>query len=753
MKATSMRAGAAVLASVLAILLTFVPARGAEADDPEDSLEQTPPRLSLVDGQVSFWRPGAQDWTQAQVNIPLAPGDALATGSPGTFEVQIGAAAFVRAWGNTQLILANREADFIQFMLTAGSAVVDLRTLEPGRTVEVDTPNAAVTMMQAGYYRVDVIGARARVLTRRGGLATVTLASGEAVTVPPSEEVTIEGTENPSLAAATASPGDDWDRWNDTRTDWLLGAASARYVPAGTYGLRDLDRYGTWRAVPTYGTVWVPTGVPAGWAPYSTGSWILDPVYGWTWVDTAPWGWAPYHHGRWCFVGGYWAWAPGPLIATPVYAPALVAFLDEPSQGALIGSGGPIVGWVALGWGEPVVPWWGHRRHRPSWHGWGGPRIVNKAVIHDRSVVNVQNITVYRNASVPHAVVAVDRTRFGRGPTAAARVRRVDPPRMKPVHGPPQVSATAASFSPTVVRGVPPPEESLKRPVVATRSVGRESDAGTVRAQTGTSPAVFLPPQRVVPLPGPRQPVPGGEAERPGRVPVAPSNPRPADARPSAGRATGTAPETTGKRPSGSPAGTGHPIGPSPTARPAEPKPPTPAKELKRAPSSGATEQRKPQLGPTPRRGERDAGAMPSVTAPTMPPRTVQPGPSSRDTGTVRDRSSAVTRRPNGPGSAGAPRPVETPRSPGRGSALPRPEASAPGSIRIPGPARAAPGLGTEGSGVPRAMGYTGGAPGRAVRQPETSLQPAPRSSGPPANRLAPGRGPKGAASSGEPKR
>ena len=78
---------------------------------------------------------------------------------------------------------------------------------------------------------------------------------------------------------------------------------SARYVSPGTYGVRDLDRYGTWRAVPTYGSVWVPTAVQPGWAPYTTGSWTFDPAYGWTWVpDTAPWGWAPYHHGRWVFV-------------------------------------------------------------------------------------------------------------------------------------------------------------------------------------------------------------------------------------------------------------------------------------------------------------------------------------------------------------------------------------------------------------------------------------------------------------------
>ena len=175
-----MRAGVTALTGVLAMLLTIAPAPSVRADDdpPDPGFEQTPPRLSLTDGQVSFWRPGAPDWVGAQVNTPLAPGDMLSTGSPGTLEIQIGARAFVRAWANTQLSLTNQDPDFIQFTLVAGSAVFDLRALEPGDTVEVDTPNAAVTIRQAGYYRLETTGERSRVMTREGGRATVTPASG-----------------------------------------------------------------------------------------------------------------------------------------------------------------------------------------------------------------------------------------------------------------------------------------------------------------------------------------------------------------------------------------------------------------------------------------------------------------------------------------------------------------------------------------------------------------------------------------------
>jgi len=456
----------------LGVLAGVASARGAESPDPQQAaIGRMPPRLSFADGQVSFWRPGAQDWAQAQVNTPLAPGDELYTGSSGNLELQIGARAFVRGWANSQIGLENQEPDFLQFKVTSGHASFDIRTLEPGRTVEVDTPNAAFTIEHAGYYRVDVIGQRTSFIARRGGRATVTPASGEAFAISPSEEAIIEGTASPQVTSFVAPPLDDWDTWNYARTDALLDAVSARYVSPGVYGVDDLDSNGTWRVVPTYGPVWVPTAVGPGWAPYSTGSWTLDPYYGWSWVDTAPWGWGPYHHGRWIHLDGYWAWAPGPLVVRPAYAPALVGFFGGPGVHVGVGIGGPVVGWVALGWGEPLVPWWGRPGfvHVPTWRGWGGPRVVNNLVIDRTTVVNVQTINFYRNAGVQHAVVAVGEGHFGRGPIASARLAQVDVKNLRLIHTGPQVAATPASFAPTAGRGIRPPEGSLSRSVVATR--------------------------------------------------------------------------------------------------------------------------------------------------------------------------------------------------------------------------------------------------------------------------------------------
>jgi hypothetical protein len=443
---------------------------GQVAPDQPEGTAPTPPRLSYADGDVSFWRPGGEDWAPAQVNTPLAPGDQLYTGNRGNLEIQIESRNFVRAWGDSQLGVENHEPDFLQLKVAAGHVSLDLRSLDPGHTVEVDTPAAAFTIARAGYYRVDVAPDRTSFVTRRGGVATMTPAGGQAVSIATSEQVVVTGSGPAPVQTFVAPELDVWDRWNYARTEALIDTVSARYVPAGVSGVDDLDQHGAWRVVPDYGSVWVPEGVAPDWAPYTTGRWVWDPRFGWSWVDVAPWGWAPYHYGRWVHLDRVWAWAPGPIVVRPVYAPALVAFFGAP--GVRVAIGAPFVSWVALGWGEPCVPWWGRAGFvgHAWWGGWGGPRIVNNVVVNRTTVVNVHNITVYRNVSVQNAVVAVRPDRFGRGPVGEARIRQVDTRRLEPVHGRVDLQPDRASFAAASGRGVRPPESVLARPTIATRA-------------------------------------------------------------------------------------------------------------------------------------------------------------------------------------------------------------------------------------------------------------------------------------------
>ncbi len=457
---------AALCAGMLAI------ASGALAlDDEAIGFERTPPRLSFIDGEVSFFRPGAEDWTPARVNTALAAGDELFTAKRANLELQIGSRAFARAGEDTQLGLTSLEPDYLQLRVTTGHLSLDLRSLRTGHSLELDTPNAAFRIERSGYYRVEVAGETTTFTGRRGGHATLTSASGDSVLIAASEQVIVRGTDAPQVESYAAPELDAWDRWNYARTDEQLDAVSARYVPTDVYGADDLDHYGDWRLLPSYGAVWVPRPVAIGWVPYSTGRWLYDPYYGWTWLDDAPWGWAPYHYGRWVRVSGFWGWCPGPSVRRAYYAPALVAFYGGGSSlGVTLGQ--PRVGWVALGYGEPLVPWWGpaHFRHRPRWAGWGGPRVVNHVVVQHDHVVHAGDLHTYQNAGERDAIVAVERTHFGRrSQPLEARFSRASADALEPLHGEVGVEPDRTSLVPEVGPAQRPPREAWQRSVVATR--------------------------------------------------------------------------------------------------------------------------------------------------------------------------------------------------------------------------------------------------------------------------------------------
>ncbi len=160
-------------------------------------------------------------------------------------------------------------------------------------------------------------------------------------------------------------PADDFLLWvEESDKDQQPQAArqSSRYVSDETTGSDALDRYGRWEALPDSEPVWFPTSVPDDWAPYRFGHWDWIEPWGWTWIDDQPWGFAPFHYGRWVNIDGRWGWVPGEVQPHPVYAPALVAFVDTP-EGAGGGpdngpDNGPDVGWFPLGPDDDYVPWY-----------------------------------------------------------------------------------------------------------------------------------------------------------------------------------------------------------------------------------------------------------------------------------------------------------------------------------------------------------------------------------------------------------
>ena len=419
-------------------------------------------RLNLTDGIVSFRPAGIDEWTDAPVNRPLIDGDELWTDSSARAEMHIGSTA-VRLAPSTSFGILNHTDGLVQLRLTSGTMNIRIRHAAADDIWEIDTPNASVSLLRPGRYRVDVAeDGYTTLVAARGGEAEVA-AGGSSFVVRAGEEANIRGDRDATYEIASAPRSDDFDRWCSDRDQREERIAATRYIPRDVVGYEDLDAYGEWVVVGDYGWAWRPTRVVAGWAPYRYGHWAWIEPWGWTWIDDARWGFAPFHYGRWAYDRGYWWWVPG-RIERPVYAPALVAF-----------GGGS-------GWRPGVTIWWPlapGEVYLPAYH--AAPAYVRRinAPVVNVTNINITNINVtnidYRNRRVAGGVTAVSHEAFiGARPVAGATVS-VSVQQAMAVHAIGTTAPVAPSFTSVVghspsARVAHPPSNVVARTVFATRT-------------------------------------------------------------------------------------------------------------------------------------------------------------------------------------------------------------------------------------------------------------------------------------------
>jgi hypothetical protein len=474
-------------------------------------------RLSYVSGGVSFSPAGESDWDQATLNRPLTPGDRLWTDERARAEVQIGGAT-TRLDAQTGAAMLNLDDLIAQWQVSQGTIRVRVRRLAPGQVFEVDTPNLALTLRRPGAFRVEV--------DPDGDATTVTVLSGEvevsgedaSYVVDARQPYRFTGTGLRQGQALVMARADEFDRWAAERDRLEDASVSARYVSPDVVGYQDLDGNGTWRVDASYGNVWTPSRVPAGWAPYRDGHWAWIDPWGWTWIDEAPWGFAVSHYGRWADFGGTWGWVPGPVRSRAYYAPALVVFIGGADFQITLGGGSV----AAVGW-FPLAPREVYRPSYPVSRGYfqnvnRSNTVVNITVIDNYyENVNAANV-VYANRRVRDAVVTVPRNVFVQSqpvsraavalPAAAATQAAV-------VTAAP-VDPTARSVRGAAPQGARPPARAFERPVVARTAPpaaraafearqpqpatrpGRPLDAAAGQPLTPTAPA-HAPPVRLLP--------------------------------------------------------------------------------------------------------------------------------------------------------------------------------------------------------------------------------------------------------------
>src|SRR5579862_3154079 len=134
---------------VAALVTLIAGAALADGDDPPSRVA----RLNYLSGSVSF-RPGSvDDWGPATLNYPLTTGDHLWTDPGAQTEIHVGSTA-IRMNSGTAISILNLNDQVAQISLTEGALNVTVRYLGENESIEVDTPNVAVSLLRPGDYRI-----------------------------------------------------------------------------------------------------------------------------------------------------------------------------------------------------------------------------------------------------------------------------------------------------------------------------------------------------------------------------------------------------------------------------------------------------------------------------------------------------------------------------------------------------------------------------------------------------------------------
>ncbi|MHB8348285.1 MAG: DUF6600 domain-containing protein [Acidiferrobacterales bacterium] len=455
-------------------------------------------RMDQFEGTATLLPAGSNTWAYANINRPLSDGDQVWIGAASRAELVAGSTA-MRLGANTSLSVLELSGAATQLKLTQGTFEAHVREPMRGRSFEIDTPNLAFDLQTRGDYRVDVNPSEnTTTVIVRAGQGTAYGAGGASYPIGSHQLVQFSGPALTPDEAAFNPPFDGFDRWVSRLNRREDNSMSARYVGTDMTGYQGLDQYGQWENDSTYGPVWVPTVVVAGWAPYHDGHWAWIAPWGWTWIDDEPWGFAPFHYGRWAYVGSTWAWVPGPVNVRPVYAPALVAFIGGGGRGAHWGvslsSGAPGIAWFALAPGEIYRPVYAAS---PTYVNAINRTIINNRtvnVVNNTTVINNIRRTVYINQQAPGAVTAMSAAAFVRG----RQVQDAAVP-FRAMH----VTAAHVLFSPPIAPveqslaghklAAPPPHGMFERTVFATRTplpppALHDVLAQRFNAQNGTAP-------------------------------------------------------------------------------------------------------------------------------------------------------------------------------------------------------------------------------------------------------------------------
>lgn len=275
-------------------------------------------RLSYVDGDAQIDRRDGRGFEHAFLNMPLAPGTRVSTGKDGRAEIELEDGSTVRLTPGTlvetqSLDLRSSGGKNTLVALEEGTAYFNIRKLEDDSDFRVTTGRREFSLTRASHFRLVADRSQVVLAVFKGEVEVI--GEGNRLTVRKDETLTLDLNDPARYYLAKGVPGDrydDWDHERDQYRDRYASAGNYRgYSSAYSYGVSDLNYWGSYNNIPGYGYMWRPYYYGVDWNPYANGAWYFYPGSGWIWVSAYPWGWMPFRYGSWYYVGGHgWCWRP-----------------------------------------------------------------------------------------------------------------------------------------------------------------------------------------------------------------------------------------------------------------------------------------------------------------------------------------------------------------------------------------------------------------------------------------------------------
>jgi len=271
-------------------------------------------RLSDVQGGVQIDRNVGQGFEKALLNLPVTQGAKIETRSDGRAEVEFENGSILHLAPGTVasfpvLSLRDSGAKDSSVELMQGTAYLSF-TGRNGDQFTLSFGPEHVAFTQAAHVRVQM-NQNVATLAVLEGAAQVEGPSGP-VEVAKKQSATFNFAGQGTYTLAKKVSEEPFDVWDKEQLQYHDRYLSKNNPTPYSYGVSDLNYYGSFTTVAGMGSCWQPYFAGAGWDPFMNGSWVWYPT-GYTWVSAYPWGWMPYYYGSWNYLssGGGWCWSPG----------------------------------------------------------------------------------------------------------------------------------------------------------------------------------------------------------------------------------------------------------------------------------------------------------------------------------------------------------------------------------------------------------------------------------------------------------